>query len=59
MEAAGLHFSIPAPLNRQPKRLQKLARDLEADTRQGAGKTGSIGRKANPVRSLALVLVIR
>ena len=58
MEASSLNFSIPAPLNRRPKSLQMLARDLEADTRQGAGRTGSIGRKANSVRSLVALLVI-
>jgi hypothetical protein len=35
-----------------------LARDLEAGTRKGAGKTTSIGRKANLASSLAPLLVI-
>src|SRR5215211_4734804 len=37
MEATRLNLSTPAPLNRRPKRLQMLARDLEAEDQQGAG----------------------
>ena len=59
MEASSLNFSIPAPLNRRPKRLQMLAGNLEADTRKGAGKTTSIGIKANSVNDLAALLFIR
>jgi hypothetical protein len=59
METGRLNLSIPAPLNRRPKRLQMLARDLEADTRKGAGKTASIATKSNHASSLALLIVIR
>jgi hypothetical protein len=58
MEATRLNLSSLAPLNRRPKSLQMLARDLEAETRQGAGKTGSIATKANPGSILALAIVI-
>jgi hypothetical protein len=58
MEMGRLHFSIPPPLNRRPKSLQMLARDLEADTRKGAGRTDSIGRKAHLYSILAALLVI-
>jgi hypothetical protein len=59
MEAACLNLSSPAPVNRRPKRLQMLAGSLEADTRKGAGRTGSIATKSNHASSLALVIVIR
>jgi hypothetical protein len=58
LEAAWLNLSSPASLNRRPKHLQMLARDLEADTRKGAGRTDSIGRKAHLYSILAALLVI-
>jgi hypothetical protein len=58
LEATCLNISILAPLNRRPKSLQMLAGNLEAETRQGAGKTASIATKASYVRSLALLVVI-
>jgi hypothetical protein len=58
MEATRLNISSPAPLNRRPKSLQMLARDLEADPRKGAGETGSIAPKANPAHDLAALLAI-
>jgi hypothetical protein len=59
MEAAHLNFSSQPPLNRRPKLLQMLAGNLEADARQGAGKTGSIATKANPAHNLVALLFIR
>jgi hypothetical protein len=58
LEAARLHFSTPAPLNRRPKRLQMLAWDLEADPGKGTGRTTSIAQKSSSARSLALVFFI-
>jgi hypothetical protein len=45
MEPAGLHLSIPAPLNPARKPLSWLARDLEAEPPAGAAETGSIAGK--------------
>jgi hypothetical protein len=58
MEHAGLHLSIPAPLNRAGKPLSRLARDLEADPPAQGQETASIAGKARPSSSLGYFIVI-
>jgi hypothetical protein len=59
MEATRLNLSSSAPLNLAPKPLPLLAWNMETETRKGAGKTGSIARKVNPINDLAALLFIR